>query len=216
MLYELDGAGVKFTTLRRRGKNIIDSTRMVPEEDWKKYYLPIPKRKHRHVKVYEDKEVLLKNQKPLRQITIKDHGREEPTFIITNNFDMKVLDILVIYAKRWHIENKLSELVHFFNMNALSSPIMIRIHFDLLWTVIADTLYHLFARDLRGFEKCRAQTIFKHFIDMPGRIEYDGKVFTVKIRKRAATPILLGVEKLNREIQIPWLGNKPLRIIWTA
>jgi len=38
----------------------------------------------------------------------------------------------------------------------------------------------------------------------------------VKIRKRAATPILLGVEKLNREIQIPWLGNKPLRIIWTA
>jgi len=51
---------------------------------------------------------------------------------------------------------------------------------------------------------------------MPGRIEYDGKGFTVKIRKRAATPILLGVEKLNREIQVPWLGNKPLRIIWTA
>ena len=137
---------------------------MIPEEDWKKYYLPIPKRKHRHVKVYEDKVVLLKNQKPLRQIIIKDHGRAEPTYIITNNFDMKILDILIIYAKRWHIENKLSELVSFFNMNALSSPIMIRIHFDLLWTVIADTLYHLFARDLRGFEKCRAQTIFKHFI----------------------------------------------------
>jgi transposase len=216
MLYELDGAGVKFITLRRRGKNITGSTEMIPEEDWKKYYLPIPKRKHRHVKVYEDMTVLIKNQKPLRQIIIKDHGREEPTYIITNNFDMKVLDILIIYARRWHIENKLSELVSFFNMNALSSPIMIRIHFDLLWTVIADTLYHLFARDLRGFENCRAQTIFKKFIDMPGRIEYDGKRFTVKIRKRAATPILLGVEKLNREMQIPWLGNKPLRIIWTA
>jgi len=216
MLYELDGAGVKFITLRRRGKNITSSTRMIPEGNWKKYYLPIPKRKHRHVKVYEDKAVLLKNHKSLRQIIIKDHGRAEPTYIITNNFDMKTLDILIIYAKRWHIENKLSELVSFFNMNALSSPIMIRIHFDLLWTVIADTLYHLFARDLRGFEKCRAQTIFKHFIDMPGRIEYDGKRFTVKIRKRAATPILLGVEKLNREILVPWLGNKPLRIIWTA
>ena len=216
ILYELDRADVKFITLRRRGKNITSSTRMIPEEDWKKYYLPIPKRKHRHVKVYEDRTVLLKNQKPLRQITIKDHGREEPTYIITNNFDMKILDILMIYARRWHIENKLSELVSFFNMNALSSPIMIRIHFDLLWTVIADTLYHLFARDLRGFEKCRAQTIFKHFIDMPGRIEYDGKRFTVKIRKRAATPILLGVEKFNREMHIPWLGNKPLRIIWTA
>ena len=107
MLYELDRAGVKFITLRRRGKNITSRTRMIPEEDWKKYYLPIPKRKHRHVKVYEDKVVLLDNQKPLRQIIIKDHGREEPTYIITNNFDMKTLDILVIYAKRWHIENKL-------------------------------------------------------------------------------------------------------------
>jgi len=51
---------------------------------------------------------------------------------------------------------------------------------------------------------------------MPGRIEYDGKGFPVKIRKRATTPILLGVEKFNREIQVPWLGNKPLRIVWTA
>ena len=30
------------------------------------------------------------------------------------------------------IENKLSELVAFFNLNALSSPVMIRIHFDIL------------------------------------------------------------------------------------
>jgi len=216
ILYELDEAAVKFITLRRKGKNIIDKARKIPEEKWKKYYLPIPKRKHRHVKVYEDKTILLSSRKSFRQIIVKDHGRVEPTFIITNNYDMKILDILVIYAKRWHIENKLAELVNFFNMNALSSPIMIRIHFDLLWTVIADTLYHLFAKDLRRFEKCRAQTIFKQFVNMPGRIEYDGKGFTVKIRKRATTPILLGVEKLNREIKVPWLGNKPLRIIWTA
>ena len=216
VLYELDEAGIKFITLRKKGKNIIDEATGIPEEKWEKIYLPIPKRKHRHVKVYEGESSLIRNRKSFRQIIIKDHGRVEPTFIITNNDDMKVLDILVTYAKRWHIENKLAELVHFFNLNALSSPIMIRIHFDLLWTIIADTLYHQFAKDLRGFDKCRAQTIFKQFVNMPGRIEYDGKGFTVKIRKRATTPILLGVEKLNREIQVPWLGNKPLRIIWTA
>jgi hypothetical protein len=38
-------------------------------------------------------------------------------------------------------------------LNALSSPIMIRIHFDLLWTVVADTVYHLFAKDLLAFGK---------------------------------------------------------------
>jgi len=216
ILYELDEAGIKFITLRKKGKNVIGEATGIPEEKWKKFYLPIPKRKHRHVKVYEGEVSLIRNRKSFRQIIIKDHGRVEPTFIITNNDDMKVLDILVIYAKRWHIENKLAELVHFFNMNALSSPIMIRIHFDLLWTIIADTIYHQFTKDLRGFDKCRAQTIFKQFVNMPGRIEYDGKGFTVKIRKRATTPILLGVEKFNREIQVPWLGNKPLRIVWTA
>jgi len=216
ILYELDKAGIKFITLRKRGKNVIAEAQGIPEEKWKELYLPIPKRKHRHVKAYEGEAVLIRKRKSLRQIIIKDHGRAEPTFIITNNNDMKVLDILVAYAKRWHIENKLAELVHFFNLNALSSPLMIRIHFDLLWTIIADTLYHQFAKDLRGFDTCRAQTIFKQFVNMPGRIEYDGKGFSVKIRKRATTPILLGVEKLNRDIQVPWLGNKPLRIIWTA
>ena len=91
---------------------------------------------------------------------------------------------------------------------------MIRIHFDILWTVIADTLYHLIAKDLRRFEKCREKKVFKQFIDMPGQIIYDGKTFTVKIRKRASTPILLGVKKLNEETIVPWLDNTPLKIVW--
>jgi len=52
---------------------------------------------------------------------------------------------------------------------------MICIHFDLLWAVIADTLYHLFAKNLKRFEKCTAKTIFEWFVNTPDRIEYDGK-----------------------------------------
>jgi len=98
---------------------------------------------------------------------------------------------------------------------------MIRIHFDLLWTIIADTLYLLLAKDLRRFENCSPQKLFKQFIDMPGQIDYDGNIFMVRIRKRATTPVLLGIEKfekfekLNKEIIVPWLDHKPLRIIWT-
>ncbi len=51
---------------------------------------------------------------------------------------------------------------------------------------------------------------------MPGQIVYDGNTFTIKIRKRATTPVLLSVGKLNKEIRVPWLNNKPLRIVWTA
>ncbi|GAF94640.1 unnamed protein product, partial [marine sediment metagenome] len=128
----------------------------------------------------------------------------------------KLIDVLEVYAKRWHIENKISELVAFFNINALSSPIMIRIHFDLFWTVIADTLYHRLAQDLPRFEKCQAKTIFKKFINFPGQMEFDGEKFVIKIRKRAHTPILLGVDKLTKPFEIPWLNNLPLEIQWTA
>lgn len=93
---------------------------------------------------------------------------------------------------------------------------MIRIHFDLLWTVIADTLYHRFSRDLPRFEHERANTLFGRFIDMPGKIFYDGKEFIVKIRKRAHTPILKGISKLEKGIEVPWLDGKKLRIEWTA
>jgi len=91
-------------------------------------------------------------------------NRKLLTFIITNNKDLPMKDILEVYARRWRIENKLAELVAFFNLNALSSPIMIRIHFDILWTLIADTLYRRFAQDLRRFETNIAPTIFRKFI----------------------------------------------------
>ena len=91
---------------------------------------------------------------------------------------------------------------------------MILIHFDVIWTTVADTLYHAMAKDLRRFEKCLVPTIFKKFINMPGKIKYDGQKFTLKIRKRAHTPVLLGVDKLNKDIVVPWLGGKTLRLEW--
>ena len=216
ILDDMNNQGIKFITLRKRTKKVIEKTMKISQEKWQKIYLNIPKRKYKRIHVYESNLYLKGWTKPLRQIIIKDHGRAEPTYVITNNRELKSKQILEIYAKRWHIENKLSELVKFFNLNSLSSPVMVRIHFDLLWTIIADTLYHIFAQDLRRFEHCRSPKIFRNFVNMPGIIEYNGKEFTVKIRKRANTPILLSVEKLRAPIKIPWLGNRPLKIIWTA
>ena len=121
-----------------------------------------------------------------------------------------------VYARRWRIENKLVEPVDFFHLNALSSPIMIRIFFDLLLSVIASLLYRRFAQDLPRFEKKLTPELFRNFIDMPGRIRFDGDHFEIRIRKRAHTPILLGVQKLQEPIAIPWLEGRKLKIIYTA
>jgi transposase len=216
ILDELEEDKIKFITLRRRYARLIKETLEIPAKEWDKVYLSIPKRKYKHVSVHES-EVKLKNcSNTFRQIAVKDHGRSNPTFIITNNNELSMKEILEVYAKRWHVENKLGELVAFFNLNALSSPIMIRIHFDIVWTIIADTLYHRFAQDLRRFESNLAPTIFRKFIDMPGRVVYDGNKFVIKIRKRAHTPILKEVEKLQKPFQIPWLSGKTVEIVWAA
>lgn len=216
VLDDLEEDKVKFITLRKRHASLVEKTLQLPREKWVKVYMPIPKRKYKRVSVCET-EIRFKGcQKTFRQITVKDHGRSQPTYIVTNNKELALKSILEVYARRWRVENKLSELVAFFNLNALSSPIMIRIHFDILWTIIADTLYHRFAQDLRRFENVLAPQLFKKFIDMPGRIIYDGNKFLVKIRKRGHTPILKEVEKLQNPIHVPWLDDKPLEIIWTA
>ena len=216
VLDELEDDKVKFITLRKRYAKLIKETLDLSPKEWDKVYISIPKRKYKHVSVHES-EVTLKNcSNTFRQIAIKDHGRSTPTFIITNNNELSIKDILEVYAKRWRIENKLAELVAFFNLNALSSPIMIRIHFDILWTLIADTLYHRFAHDLRRFETNIAPTIFRKFIDMPGMVIYDGNKFVIKIRKRAHTPVLKEVEKLQKPFRVPWLSGKTVEIVWTA
>jgi len=216
ILDDLSRDNIKFITLRKRSVELIKKTLNLPKKEWKRVYIAIPKRKYKHVSVYEEQVKLRGCVNTFRQITIKDHGRANPTFILTNDKNSSLKNTLEVYAKRWHIENKLAEMVSFFNLNALSSPIMVRIHFDILWTMIADTLYHVFAQDLRRFEKTLAPSLFKKFINMPGRVIYDGEKFLIKIRKRGHTPILKGVKKLQSPFQLPWLDGKSVEIIWTA
>lgn len=205
---------VKFITLRKRNAALLQETIEIPDADWHRIHLPIKKRKRNNVSFCE-KTVMLSNcDKEFRQIIIKDHGRVSPTFIITNDFSLPVKQVLILYAQRWHVEQKIAELVSFFNLNALSSPLMIRIHFDIIWTVVADTIYHALAKDLKRFEKCLSPTIFRKFINMPGKITYDGNSFTLLIRKRAHTPVLMDIEKLKGDIKIPWLEDKTLKIKW--
>lgn len=215
-LDELYDDNIQFITLRKRNKKMIHWCDTIEEKKWQKCKINIPKRKYSTVKVYESEVNLSKCKNTFRQVVIKDHGRQQPTFIITSNQELSLSRILEVYAKRWRIENKIAEMVSFFNLNALSSSLMIRIHFDILWTVIANTIYLRFAQDLRRFEKHLAPSIFRKFINMPGVVSYDGNKITVKIRKRAHTPILMGVDKLKKIFHVPWLNNLPLEIVWTA
>lgn len=216
ILEDLDTRKIKFITLRRRGKKLIEDANNIPENDWIKVDLKKEKRKFNKFKMYESEITLPRTNFKVRQVIFKDHGRQVPTFLVTNNRDVKLETLALHYANRWLIENKFSELVDFFNLNALSSPFMIRIYFDVVLTVVADTLYRLLAKDLKRFEDCTPKTIFADFINCRCIGEVVGDEIIIKMKKKATTPIFKSNDVFQKSYAIPWLGNKKLRFDWIS
>jgi transposase len=216
MLEKLDNDNIKFITLRRRGKKLIETVNCIPDEDWITVDLKKEKRKFNKFKMYESEIILPRTNLKVRQVIFKEHGRQVPTFLITNNFKIELKTLALQYANRWLIENKFSELVDFFNLNALSSPFMIRIYFDVVLTIVADTLYRLLADDLKRFEECTPKTIFSDFINCRCNGEVVGKEIIIKMKKKATTPVFKSNEIFQKSYSIPWLGNKRLRFDWIS
>ena len=212
-LAALDADGVTFITLRRRGKNLVKALDSIPAESWKRIKIDTPKRKYQNPLTY-DSIINLPQFGEIRQIVMKSNGREEPAFFITNDMKSTVLEIITRYCKRWRIENGIAEAVGFFNLNMLSSPILIKIHFDVVLTMIADTLYYYLAQSLRGFESCNAEKIFRHFIDMPAKIEVTADTIKVAYPLRAHSPVLRSAKLEAWAQPISWLGNRKIIFSW--
>lgn len=216
ILENLDIDNIKFITLRRRGKKLVENANNIPDEDWIKVDLKKEKRKFNKFKMHESEIILPRTKLKVRQVIFKDHGRQLPTFLITNDFKIELETLALQYANRWLIENKFSELVNFFNLNALSSPFMIRIYFDVVLTIVADTLYRLLADDLKRFEDCTPKTIFSDFINCRCNGEVVGDEIIIKMKKKATTPIFKSNPIFQKSYPIPWLGNKRLRFDWIS
>ncbi len=212
-LKALDADGVKFITLRRRGKKLVSGAELIPADQWARVHIESAKRKFKNPMVHDAK-VHIKEYGEIRQLIMKGNGREEPAFFITNDEETSTSDIILRYAKRWRIENSIEEAVSFFNLNALSSPILIKIDFDVVLTMIADTLYYHLARQLRGFEDCNSERIFRHFVDSPAKIEIRGDEIHVRYPLRAHSPVLRSAGLEQWSPPISWLGNRKIRYSW--
>jgi len=190
-LSQLNADGIKFITLRRRGSRLVASTQGITQ--WQRIHIPHGKRKYPNPLVHESTVELRGYEGELRQVIMKNNGREAPTFLISNDTALPVELLVGNYARRWRVENSIAEAVSFFNLNALSSPILVKVHFDVLMTLVADTLYTLLARKLRGFEECDAPKLFRHFVKGKGTIEVRNAHVTVTYPRRAHNPILRSV-----------------------
>ncbi len=209
-LSALNSQDIKFITLRRRGKKLIDKVNKL--ESWKRIHITHAKRKYPNPQVHESFITLREYDDELRQIIIRGNGHEKPAFLITNDFDASLELLVSNYSRRWRVENVISEAVKFFNLNALSSPILVKVHFDVIMTMMADTLYNMLAQKLRGFQDCDAPKIFRHFVKGKANITVKNGELTVTYPRRAHNPLLRAVPWHRLPKSISWLDSVNLNL----
>lgn len=81
---------------------------------------------------------------------LQDLGHDEPTILLTNEPRTSPKALITRCAQRMLIENALSDTVRFFQMDALSSAVGLKVDFDMTPLVVASGLYRLLAGRMRG------------------------------------------------------------------
>ena len=211
----LNQKGIRFITLRRRSRKMVEEIRAKPASAWRRIELEGVERKFRTPRIIDERISLSAYEGPLRQITITDLGHEEPTLLLTNQLRRGAPALIKRYAQRTLIENGLADGVDFFHMDALSSAVALKVDCDVHLTLIASSLYRLLgARIGRGYTTAKSRHLFQDFVNAAAEITIGPDEIRVKFQKRAHNPLLLGAGFAQESPVVPWLGKKRLQLVF--
>jgi len=209
-LSKLDDRQIKFITIRRRGKNLVNRFNQMPKNNWKTFRVECAGNKNRTIKAIDETIFLKGYNKQIRQICITGHGKIKPAIIIVNDFDLSLEHIVRKYAKRWIVEKANSEQISFFHLNNVSSSMVIKVDFDLTMSIIAHNIYRLFANDLERYNHCSVQTLYEKFILNSADIDIDTDQIVVKLKKKRNLPLILETMNKYKNYKYEMFDNKKL------
>jgi len=214
-LYRLDQMGIRFITLRRRSRQMLQAIHARPLSAWRRIVLPNLVRQYRTPRILDERICLRDYPTHLRQMTITDLGHEDPTLLLTNHLSLAAPTVITRYAQRMIIENQIADGIDFFHMDALSSAVAMKVNCDLQLTLMASSLYRILACQIgEGYPTMRSRTLFQHFVDATAQVHIDEKTITVRFQKRARNPFLLAAGFDQHSIRIPWLQGRKLQLVF--
>ena len=209
-LSKLNQMEIKFITIRRRGRKLVERINQIPNDQWKRVKIKKSNGKTRTVTTYEEITAIKGYTGKIRQIFIKDNGKIKPAIIITNELEMSIKVLIQKYAHRWLVEKEMAEQIDFFHLNRNSSGIVVKVDFDLTMTILAHNIYRLFAMDYTGYSHCEAQTIFDKFISVQGTVNVRFPDIHVNLKKNRTLPLILEQMDKFKDISYPWLDNSKI------
>lgn len=209
-LAKLDESGIKFITIRRRGKNIVSRLENLPKGSWKSIRIERAGNKKATIKVIDEIVHLKKYNKDIRQVSITGHGRIKPATIITNDFDLPLEQIVRKYARRWLVEKAISEQIDFFHLNRVSSSMVIKVDFDFTMSILTHNIFRLFAMDTERYIHATDQKIYDKFLDNSADIVINDNEINIGLKKKRNLPQILQMTSENKNLKYPWLNNLKL------
>src|SRR6266496_1807329 len=211
VLGELNQRGVKFLTLRPRSPRLVTQINQLPPTA----FTPITldrSGKHTKPRVHEMTGVKLTNYPAtVRQLVVTGLGRDTATVIITNDHHKPVKALIEHYARRMTIEQRLAEIIRAFCLDALSSAVNLNVDLDVVLCVLAQAVTAAFRLRLPGnYDTATPDTLQRRFLDTPGEIINTAHTTTVKLNRRAYSPVLRSAN-LPADTTVPWWGDRRLR-----
>jgi hypothetical protein len=210
VLGELDARGVKFATLRMRSASLVKYINGLAGKDFTTITLDRPG-PHNRPRVHEDPAVTLTSYPgTVRQLVVTGLGRDQPTVIITNDSQVKTRALVAQYARRMTIEQRLAEIIRAFCADALSSTVNLNIDLDVVLAVLAQALTAALRARLPGYASVTPDTIQRRFLETPGQVITTPDAVTVRLERRAFSPVLRSAD-LPPATPVPWWQGRPIR-----
>ncbi len=210
ILDELTGRGITWLTLRQRGKNELDRLAALPASEWTTVTVARTGR-YRRPRLHEDMIKLKEISSKVRQIAIKNIGRDEPALLITNDVTTAGKNLFARYAERMMIENELDAYIGGFHLDALTSGVPLNVDLDTTLTVVAGNLYRLLASKLDRYHNATPDKIWRDFLEATGTLLIDDDSVTCALNLRSHHPVLIDAGFADLEVPIPWWDDRKLR-----
>jgi len=210
ILGELSGRGIRWLTLRQRGKSELARLDALPAREWKTVTITRSGR-YRRPRLHEDMIKLTGISGKVRQIAIKNIGRDEPTLLISNDLTTAGKNLFARYAERMMVENELDAYIGGFHLDALTSGVSLNVDLDTTLTVVAGNLYRLLALKLSRYEHATPGTLWRDFLDATGTLHIDDTGVTCALNLRSHHPILIDAGFAELETPIPWWDGRTLK-----
>jgi hypothetical protein len=213
VLGELDARGIKFLTLRMRSPALTRHIASLRPGDFKPVTLERAGNfgQPAHPKAHEDPAATLTSYPgTVRQLVVTGLGRDAPTVIITNDRDTTTRNLIRQYARRMTIEQRLAEIIRAFCADALSSTVNLSADLDITLAVLAQALLAALRARLPGYATVTPEVIQRRFLETPGQIITDTSAITVRLERRAYSPVLRKAS-LPQDTPVPWWGGRTIR-----